>query len=65
MTREEVEEIRKEWKGSYWEVVVNFICAISYTKDPLAITRIVDILQKCDLSGKEEVMLLKGRTILF
>ena len=57
------EEIQKEWKKSWWSMALNPICTISCTKEPSVVTRIVDILQKCGLSGEEEVMLLKGRAI--
>ena len=63
MSKEEIEEIQKKWKGSLWSIPLKHFCAISCTKDPSVVTRIAQILQKCGLSGREEVMLLKGRAI--
>ena len=64
MSKEEIEEIQKKWKGSLWSIALKHFCIISCTKDPSVVTRIVDILQKCGLSGREEVMLLKGRQFI-
>ena len=64
MSKEEVGEIHKNWVGSHWLSTLNHICAISCTKEPSVMTRIADILQKSGFTGKEEVMLLKGGTIL-
>ena len=63
MSKEEFGEIQKTWKGSSCLTACNHICVISCTKEPSVMTRIVDILQKCGLTGWREVMLLKGRTI--
>ena len=63
MSKEEVGEIQKNWVGFSW-TALNHICAISCTKEPSVITRIADILQTCGFTWKEEVMLLKGGTIL-
>ena len=64
MSKEEVGEIQKKWESYPWLTALDPTCAISCTKDPSVITRIVDILQKSGFTGKEEVMLLKGGTIL-
>ena len=64
MSKEEVGEIQKKWKRYPWWTVFNHICAISCTKEPSVMTRIADILQKSGFTGKKEVMLLKGGTIL-
>ena len=64
LSKEEVGEIQKKWKRSSWLTALNPICAISCTKEPSVMTRIADILQKSGFTGKEEVMLLKGGTIL-
>ena len=64
MSKEEVGEIQKKWKGSHWLTALNPTFAISCTKEPSVMTRIADILQKSGFTGKEEVMLLKGGTIL-
>ena len=63
MSKEEVGEIRKQWEGSFWWTALNHTFAISFRKESSVMTRIADILQVCGLSGKEEVMLLKGRAI--
>ena len=62
--KEEVGEIQKTWKGYSWLTALNHICAISYTKEPSVMARIVDVLWKCGLTGREEVMLLEGRALL-
>ena len=64
MSKEVVGVIHKKWDGYSWLTALNHICAISYTKEPSVMTRIVDILQKSGFTGEEEVMLLKGGTIL-
>ena len=64
MSKEEVGEIQKNWEGYSWSTALNHICTISSTKEPSVIARIADILQKSGFTGKEEVMLLKGGTIL-
>ena len=63
MSKEEFGEIQKTWKGSSCLTALNHICAISFTKEPSVMTKMADILQKCGLSEKEEVILLKGRAI--
>ena len=65
MSKEEIQVIAKKWEKVALESALNPICEISCTKEPSVMTRIVDILQKCGLTGCEEVMLLKGVAILF
>ena len=64
MSKEEIRQVPKCWEGCSLENASNSICTISCTKEPSVITRIADILQKSGFTGKEEVMLLKGGTIL-
>ena len=64
ISKEEVGEVQKTWEGVHWLIVLNHICAISCTKEPSVMTRIVDILQKSGFTGAEEMTLMKGRTIL-
>ena len=65
MSIEDVRVIAKNWEGSSRVTALNRICAISSRKEPSKMTRIADILQKSGLTGKEEVMLLKGGIISF
>ena len=65
MSKEEIQVIVKKWVNGFSWTALNHICEISCTKEPSVMTRIADILQKCGLTGCEEVMLLKGVSILF
>ena len=65
MSKEEVQVIAKKWERVSLKTALNHICVISCTKEPSVMTKIADILQKCGLTGREEVMLLKGRATLF
>ena len=64
MSKEEIGGIHKNWKGSSLRTALDHICAVSCTKEPSVMTRIVDILQKSGFTEEEEVMMLKGGTIL-
>ena len=64
ISKEEVEEIQKNWEGSSWLTALNHFCAISCTKEPSVMARITDILQKSGFTGVEPVTFLKGGTIL-
>ena len=64
MSKEEVGEIHKNWRRFSLRTALKRICAVSCTKELSVMTRIADILQKSGFTGKEEVMLLKGGTIL-
>ena len=64
MSKKEVGKIQKKWERYPWLTALDHICAISCTKEPSVMTRIADILQKSGFTGEEEVMLLKGGTIL-
>ena len=65
MSKEEIQQVPKCWEGSSLKTASNSICTISSRKEPSVMTRIADILQKSGFTGKKEVMLLKGGTILF
>ena len=64
MSKEEIREIQKKWEGSSWLTRPNHICVISCTKEPSAMRRIADILQKYGFTNQKTVMLLKGGTIV-
>ena len=64
MSKEEIQQVPKCWERFSLQAASNSICTISCTKEPSVMTRIADILQKSGFTGKEEVMLLKGGTIL-
>ena len=64
MSKEEIQQVPKCWEGSSLKTASNSICTISCTKEPSVMSRIADILQKSGFTGKKEVMLLKGGTIL-
>ena len=64
MSKKEIQQVPKCWEGSSLETASNSICKISCTKEPSVMTRIADILQKSGFTGKKEVMLLKGWTII-
>ena len=64
MSKEEVGEIPKTWKGFLCLTPSNHICVISCTKEPSVMTRIADILQKCGFTDQDNVMLLKGETFI-
>ena len=64
MSKEEIQQVPKCWEGSSLKTASNSICAISCTKEPSVMTRIVDILQKNGFTDQKNLMLLKGGTIL-
>ena len=59
MSKEDVRDVRKEWRIYGWRRGLSLICRLQCTKEHTVIARTVEILEKCGCTT-EDTTVLKG-----
>ena len=59
MSKEDVRDVQKKWKTYGWQEQLEVICRLQCTKEPTAIARTVEIMEKCGCTT-ENTTVLKG-----
>ena len=65
MSKEDVQDVQKEWKAYGWPGALRLICRIQCTKEHTVIARTVEILEKCGYTTEDITVLKGGKTILY